>query len=123
MNILKADALLGLEFLQFLEGRETNTSSAIDFAMQTNRPVEFTYQVTRKLRRVGLINTSRGRKGGYAINDSVFNKMNMLQFYKSFGDTDLGVVSNTPIGNLVGRLKNILEDIALSDIVKGVHNE
>lgn len=116
MNIFKADAILALEFLQFLNSKETKRASAIDFATQLNKPREFTYQVTRKLRRVGLINTSRGRKGGYAINGSVYDKMTMLQFYKSFKASD-SVVSVTPITNLMTRLETLLDNTLVKDVL------
>ena len=118
MNIFKADAILALEFLQYLNSKETKASSAIDFALQLSKPIEFTYQVTRKLRRVGLINTTRGRKGGYAINSNVFNKMNMLQFYKSFKAVDNEVVSVTPITNLISRLETVLDSTLLKDVLQ-----
>lgn len=116
MNILKSDAILAMDFLKFLISRETKTSSAIDFALQENKSLDFTYQVCRKLRRAGLINTSRGRKGGYAVNSSMFNTMTLLQFYSYFG-VRLENNIETPINALVLRISVLLDKVTLKEII------
>ena len=124
MNIINKDALLGIEFLSYITTNASKRCSAIEFALKSGNPIEYTYQTCRKLRKAGLLSSNRGRKGSYVVNNLALEKYSVLDYMKYFnGAASLDVVSNTPIGALISRIIRYLDTVRLKDIVEGNNNE
>jgi Rrf2 family protein len=119
--------------LAYLAGHDAQVASAREIAEANDLPVPLLMQILKTLHRHGLLESTRGSKGGYRLgaNLSAVSLFSLTQMLESADGemagevngivTEAQAVVHPPLVALHRRLLQFLQDVKISDVVRSGH--
>ncbi|HWE95917.1 MAG TPA: Rrf2 family transcriptional regulator [Tepidisphaeraceae bacterium] len=115
--------------LAYLAGHDARVASAREIAEANDLPVPLLMQILKTLHRNGLLESTRGSKGGYRLGAnlnavSLYSLAEMLESADGEAggmDAEAGGAVHPPLVALHRRLLQFLRDVKISDVVRAGH--